>query len=307
MKYANDVNAKTRWLAIIITALGLGLSLSCQRIALTAMANALAHSGSGFGSDDDPALIENASPFALKTMQTLADELPDHAPIQLATCANFTQYAYAFVSDQAAMAPSVSEQKRLNLRARKLFLRARRYCLQALRITDKNALRAFETGQEIGSFKAEHAGLLYWTAASWALAATADKEQLDMIGDLKTIERMLHKALALDADYDQGALHEFMITFDGARSETMGGSPARARAAFQRAVALSQGRKAAPFVALAENVSVAEQNSAEFETLLKQALAVSLDAAPQYRLANIIAQRRAAYLLAHQDDFFIGN
>ena len=58
-------------------------------------------------------------------------------------------------------------------------------------------------------------------------------------------------------------------------------------------------------MALAESVSVGEQDRAEFERLLRAALAVDPDAAPSARVANSIAQRRARYLLDQVDDLFL--
>src|SRR5690606_31915480 len=108
-------------------------------------------------------------------------------------------------------------------------------------------------------------------------------------------------------DWDRGALWEFLIAFDGGRGELMGGSVQRARQAFDKAIALSRGNRASPYVALAENVSVAEQNKAEFTELLNKALAVDVEAAPEDKLANILAQRRARQLLSQTDDLFLGD
>jgi predicted anti-sigma-YlaC factor YlaD len=58
-------------------------------------------------------------------------------------------------------------------------------------------------------------------------------------------------------------------------------------------------------VTLAESVSIKEQNLAEFRQLLNSALAVDVDASPDDRLANVLAQRRARWLIAHTGDFFI--
>jgi hypothetical protein len=88
--------------------------------------------------------------------------------------------------------------------------------------------------------------------------------------------------------------------------EAMGGSPARARDHFKRAVELSKGRSAGPFVTLAAGLSVAEQNRAEFVSLLEQALSIDPDADPSQRLANLVVQRRARQLLAQVDDLFLG-
>ena len=60
--------------------------------------------------------------------------------------------------------------------------------------------------------------------------------------------------------------------------------------------------QAAPYVALAEAVAVPQQDRARFQQLLEQALDVDVDARPQYRLANLIMQRRARWLLARTDE-----
>ncbi|MGZ8780708.1 MAG: TRAP transporter TatT component family protein, partial [Thermoanaerobaculia bacterium] len=78
-----------------------------------------------------------------------------------------------------------------------------------------------------------------------------------------------------------------------------------ARSQFDRAVRLSDGKLASPYVALAEGVCVATQNRAEFRDLLETALRVDPDARPEWRLQNVIARRRAEWLLAHADDYFL--
>jgi predicted anti-sigma-YlaC factor YlaD len=86
----------------------------------------------------------------------------------------------------------------------------------------------------------------------------------------------------------------------------MGGSAAKAQEHFAAAVALSGGRRAAPLVALAETVAVQRQDREEFERLLDAALAVDLERGPEWRLANIIAQRRARWLKGRTEDLFVG-
>ena len=67
---------------------------------------------------------------------------------------------------------------------------------------------------------------------------------------------------------------------------------------------LSAGKHAAPLLALAEAVCVPEQRRSEFESLLQQALRVELDGASDNRLANLVAQRRARWLLLRTDHLF---
>ncbi|MBP1620169.1 MAG: hypothetical protein H6Q02_936, partial [Acidobacteria bacterium] len=105
--------------------------------------------------------------------------------------------------------------------------------------------------------------------------------------------------------FDGGALHDFFIVWEGGRPAAGGGSAERARESFERAVAASGDRRVGPYVSLAETVCVAEQDRAGFERLLDRALAFDVDSAPSYRLANLIAQKRAAWLRARVDELFV--
>jgi len=116
----------------------------------------------------------------------------------------------------------------------------------------------------------------------------------------------MRRALALDEGYDGGAIHEYFIAFEGGRPEAMGGSLKRARFHFERAMALSGGQKVSPLVTFAETVSVRTQDRKGFLDLLDRAL--SFDArgkAPEYRMANLVAQRRARWLKGRVDDLFL--
>ena len=48
-----------------------------------------------------------------------------------------------------------------------------------------------------------------------------------------------------------------------------------------------------------------KQDKAEFERLLNEALAIDPDAAPRDRMANLVAQKRARWLLGRTDRLFV--
>jgi predicted anti-sigma-YlaC factor YlaD len=115
----------------------------------------------------------------------------------------------------------------------------------------------------------------------------------------------MHRALELDEGFALGAIYDFYIVYEGARPAAAGGSVERARASLVRALQFSEGHRAAPLVSFAETVDVGIQDRAEFEKLLHQALAIDVNALPEQRLANLIAQRRARWLLARMDQLFV--
>src|SRR5690349_5684795 len=102
---------------------------SLKTMAVKTVANTLSDSGDVFSRDDDPELVRDAVPFALKLYESLLESVPRHQPLLVATCAGFTQYAYAFVeTDAEALGQSQYEEaKALRERALKLYLRGRDY------------------------------------------------------------------------------------------------------------------------------------------------------------------------------------
>jgi hypothetical protein len=147
--------------------------------------------------------------------------------------------------------------------------------------------------------------LLYWTAASWGAAISLSKDNPDLVADQGIVEALIDRALVLDEKFDSGAIHSFLIAYEASRNGAGGDFAARSRQHFDRAMELGEGHQAGPLVSLAENVSLQEQNRAEFEGLLKQALAIDVNAKPEYRLANLIMQRRARWLLQRTDELFL--
>ena len=71
-----------------------------------------------------------------------------------------------------------------------------------------------------------------------------------------------------------------------------------------RAVALSAGQSAFAYVTMATGVAQPAKDRREFERLLRAAIAVDASKRPSMRLANLIAQKRARFLLSQIDRLF---
>ena len=282
---------------------------SPKTYALRQVADAISSTGEGsaLARDDDPDLVRDAVPFALKTMESLADRLPDHLLLRLAMARGFTQYGYAFVQQDADESPDPERAKALRDRAARLYLRARAYGFDGLRMTrgiTEDELRGKEPvrAQALSRTSREDVPLLYWTMAAWGGAISQRKTDMELVGDIPAVAAMLDRALALDEAYDLGAVHEFAISFDPARPE--GTTLEKQRAHFARARELQKGKKISALVTYAESVAGPAQDRKTFEALLREALRFDVDAAQarDERLENKIAQRRARFLLAHESD-----
>ena len=116
---------------------------------------------------------------------------------------------------------------------------------------------------------------------------------------------MMDRALALDEAFGDGAIHSFLITYEMSRPGGTGEPAARSKQHFDRAMELSQGQLAGPLVSFAEAVSVQKQDLKGFESLLRRAMAINADAKPEWRLLNLVTQRRAKWLLSRTDQLFL--
>jgi predicted anti-sigma-YlaC factor YlaD len=296
---------------LTVVASALALSTGCalvKRRAVGMVANTLASSGDVFTRDDDLELVGAAIPFGLKLYESLLDSAPRDKDLLIATCSSFTQYGVAYVETEAVVlgeAQHHDEVAHLNQRALKLYLRAKGYCLRAMEVRFPGIAPKLLTDPVPALARAgrQDVPLLYWTAASWGSAIGLGLDRPDLAIDMPAVRALADRALALDESWGNGALHEMFVSLDSL-PEALGGSPARAREHFARAIELQKGLSPGPYLALATGVAMPAQDREEFVKLLKAALAIDPDKAPSVRLVTLVQQRRARALLDHIDTMF---
>jgi predicted anti-sigma-YlaC factor YlaD len=281
---------------------------SVQRLVVDRVGDALAQGGNVYATDDDVELVGAATPFGLKLIESLLADSPRHAGLLLAASRGFTQYAYAFVELPAAELEerNVAAAYAARERARRLYLRAQAYGLLGLEVAHTGFADqlARDPVAALAVLRAADVPLLYWTAASWAAAISLAKDNAQMLADLPSVQRLAGRALELDESYERGALHVLQISLVMAQPMAESERLSAARQHFDRAVALSAGNQAAPYVTYAEAVSIPTNRRAEFESMLDGALGVEPSAAPTSRLANEVFQKRARALRLRADQLF---
>lgn len=230
---------------------------------------------------------------------------PDHRPLLLSAASGFTAYAFLLQADLPQLdLTDLPRARELRARVRKLYLCGRDYALRGHEVAhpgfsvrlsrDRAAALAMTTRDDVP--------FLYGAGASWAGALTAAKDDLDLIAALPIAGALVGRVLDLDEGYELGAAHEFFISYERSRP---GGDPGLAREHYRRALQISEGQRASVHLALAEAVTIREQNLAEFRALIVAALAVNPDKVPALRLVNTIAQRHARWLEGHISDLFL--
>ena len=271
------------------------------------MAAALSDTAAAYAKDDDPEFVRTGAPATLKMVEMMLDTNPEHAGLLLTACSGFAQYAYAFLQvESEILAPSDARgAAALRERALRMYARARGYCIRELGTRHRSLRAAMEREPSriapllAGMTKAD-VPALFWTGATWAGELSMLDNPLLRIGELTSVRALLTRALELDESWGSGTIHEAMIAVEGLPA-IVGGSAARARAHFDRAVVLSGGQSAFAYVTLASSVAAPARDRAAYDRALRQALAVDVAKRPDLRLANLVAQKRARFLLANAD------
>lgn len=296
-------------LLLIGTALTSGCSV--RQYAVDMVGDMLAGGDSVYSTEDDLELVAGALPFGLKLIESLLAQSPRHRGLLVAASRGYVLYAYVYVSHEAEVAADddLERARTLRVRAARLYLRANGYALRALDVAYPGASEALAADPSVamemieGGDREADVENLYWAAASLGLAISASKSQPALLARLPEVEALLARAMTLDESWGAGVLHEFAIAWAAAPGSGSGRETQRSN--YERALQLSQGRRASLFVSYAENVSVPAQDRTGFETMLERALAIDPDAHPELRLENTVAQRRSRWLLGRADLLFL--
>jgi hypothetical protein len=295
------------WRALL---LGLAASLflggcSIERMAVNSLGDALAADSLVYSGEEDPDLVAEALPFGLKTFESLLAVSPEHEGLLLASARGFTAYGFLLQDEADRLeASDLRRSRHLRARAAQLYLRGRDFALRVLDMRYEGfseALKSDDFAPIAGTALAD-VPYLYWAGAAWGGAVSADKGDLALVAQLAAPGALVGRVLELDEGFRGGTAHEFFIAYEAGRP---GGDRERVRVHYERALALSGGRRVSVHLAYAEAVALPSQDLPEFRRLLEAAASAEADAPEEYRLVNAVARRRAVWLEGRIPDLFL--
>ncbi|MDR0732321.1 MAG: TRAP transporter TatT component family protein, partial [Treponema sp.] len=227
-------------LSVILAASG----CSINRMATRAMADALTGSGSSavFTGDNDPQLVADAMPFAIKMYEALLAETPDHRGLILTTGSLFVMYANAFVQGPVEFLPSPRYQERraAQERAKNLYLRGVEILRDGLQRKYPGISGASAEGGTLAPYlakmKKDDVPLLYWIAGGTLSAFSLDPFDYALNRQVPDCMAYADRAYELDPDFNSGALDDFYIQAYASLPVAMGGAPERAALHFERSL-----------------------------------------------------------------------
>lgn len=254
------------------------------------------HGMAAMNRETDLELARASIPANLKMIEALLIADPGNAAYRVQAAIGFYGYALGFVE------PDDPE------RAAALYRRARDHALAEL---DRAGLtqtllagNAAELQQALAKLDARAVPALFWAASAWGKWIELQLHDPARLAELPRVEALMQRSLALDETYYHGGAHVFFGVYYGGRAPMFGGDFARAARHFDRAAVLSQNQLLWVEVNRARYLFRQMGDRAAFHATLNRVLEAPAHSDPELNLANAMARRQAAALLAQEEDLF---
>ncbi|MFQ6677920.1 MAG: TRAP transporter TatT component family protein [Fidelibacterota bacterium] len=228
----------------------------------------------------------------------------NHNPdLLLAACQLRTQYTFAFIVEEAdrLIETDFNPGKNLYQVALKSFQTAITNGETALRIRYPDLTIPPD---HIYQFTEKDIPYLYWWAAALGGAIGSSRGKPEWVIQLPKIGYLLESALAVDSTWNYGAIHAALISYSMVRTDLKDNNEAEAVKHYEKVNNLSHRQDLSAHVSFAENVLVSQQKSEEFEKLLNNVITQQPTDIENLELGNIIAKKRAKWLLSRKDELF---
>lgn len=245
-------------------------------------------------------------------LESLLGFSPENEDLALVLCASYVGYGFGWIEVQAEKAEDAGDYDgaaRLRHRAELLYTRARDIALHVMRTRDDGIDAALKgKPQQLKAYLAdeyddpEDAKPLFWLAASWG-ALLSMSEDMSLAMDLPQIIALVERSVALDDGLEGAGGLVFLGGFNSQFPAQFGGSTAKGKEYFERALKITGRRAHQVQLNYARLYAVTVNDKGLYLSLLNEIISAP-DQGRDVRLANKIARIRAELLLSKVDQVF---
>lgn len=283
--------------AVLLAAVcALSACSAVDHVAVRSTSDLLTSGRSASLDEPDYVLAHDAFPAQLKLLETLIAADPENRDLRRLSAEGFAGGTFLFVEDSDPA------------RAKGLYLRGRDHALAALALKSKFRGLSGKTPEAFAAAlknaTVDDVPDLFWAGFAWAGFANLSKDDASALAELPKIAALMARVRELDPAYHFDGADLFFGAYYASRPRMLGGDPALARAAFERAHKATQGLYLMTHVLNTRWYAVAVQDRDLYQQLLKKVLAEPSGQLPEARLTDEAAKRKAAVLLEKIDDYF---
>lgn len=277
-----------------------------QNSVLCIIAIAISSCSTAYYLDKHPVLSKNIIYQRVIRAENKLNQDKKKPDLLLSACQVRTQYTYAFIVEKADRLIESDYQagKQLYQDALNSFEIAIHYGKTALEIRYPDLFNHTDININYSHFIIEDVPYLYWLAAALGGAISSSRGKSEWVIQLPIVGYLLESALAIDSSWNYGAVYSAMITYAMARTDLKGKNIEEATKHYAKVNVLSNSQDLSAHVSYAENVLVNQQNQSEFIHLLNSVINAQDTIIEDLELGNIIARKRARWLLTRKDELF---
>lgn len=269
----------------------------------------------GLKMESDYEMARQAIPGALKTVEGFWVVDPDNKRLIKILTEGYCQYGTAFVEDDwevAKLKKDIEAAEYHSARASNIFTRCLNYALKSLgpRWQKEIFAEAAVAQKLIKETGADKRTPMMWAGLALGSIINHNLTRIEMIGYLGTVQMIMERVVELDqknppADKAHAALPYVALgMLHSARPPALGGDPAKAKEAFEKALAVTDNKFLLPRTLMAYRVGKQTNDKKFFHEQLKIVLETAPSVWPEQRLANEVAHRRARRYLSKEKELF---
>ncbi len=190
-------------------------------------------------------------------------------------------------------------------KANEIFLGARDYQTKLILRKYPN-FKSWLNNEEDIAFNKDDISDLYWLAAAIGGTIKSSRGNPIELIQLPNVGRLLRKTIQLDPGWGKGSLYSAMMSYNSSRLDI--GSTVLKDSVdyyFKKAIEYSDSLDASVFVSYAESIHKPFQQKKEYLNKLNLVLNMETKPNSMYELSNLIAKRRAKWLISKTDDYFL--
>ena len=281
---------------ILVSTFALLFTGCIQQIAVSTVGSIVDDGFDALSEEQDLEFAGQALPANLKLLEVMQKNDPDDKRLLRLLGEGYNSYALGFIEDVDVE------------RARVFYLRARDYALRILR-QDKHMAAALDgpldaLKTELNRLDKDDVPGVFWAAFGWGSYINLSLTDPNALADLPRAQAMMEWVAKTDSSFYYGGAHVFLGTLYGTRPKLLGGDAELSKKHFEKALAINGGKFLMTYVFYARSYAVQTMDETLFEELLTTVQNASLEILPKFRLANAIAKRKAALLLAKKSELF---
>jgi hypothetical protein len=286
-------------------------SCSINKMVVAGVGGAMEKGRTAFEREPDLDIAETALASNLKLLEAILEQDPENLQMRLFLAEGYALYSLAFVEDRFEELDytNVESADYQRKRAIRFYNRSKDYAsgdlLKKMHTASVDLVSEDTLKKYLAQAKKEDVRALFWFAFSWGAAVNLQRDEITQLASLPYIEMIMNRVKELDDKYYFGGVYLFEGMYYGGRPPMLGGDMARSKAAFEKALKISDGKILLVSYYYARTYCIQIQDAGCFKKNLEIVLSSPENIYPEQMLANSLAKRKAGRLYKHGADYFV--